>query len=162
MDKFDYERNEIISKILSQDCNFQFEIMEYLRKIQYSMVLKNSDMLHFDDIESISEDVAMTIFSEYPRTKEDTSFEAFIRMIYKRNTIDYISGKTGITRNSYRIISEVKDISEKYNIPIEIQNYYKFHRLTGYSIQSITKAFECYERYQAEEFHVSIDELYKI
>lgn len=142
---FTYNRDDIIRKLNENDDDFMIELLEYLKKIQACHIIKMSNLLKEPDFEEISQEVAFTVCKEYPNTEGDVPLDAFLRIAYKRCATDYLSQKTGISRAYWRIIRSVLSASEKYKIPVCRDNYYKFHRLTSYSIQKIDTAFEFYK-----------------
>lgn len=142
MTTFQYEHEEIVQKILESDEEFLSELIRYLQVVQIHYICKTSNMLTKEDFDEISEDVMCSVLKDFAKTDVNLPFESFLKLVYKRHTVDYISKKTGISRLYYRTIKTVKELSEQYNIPINRDNYYKFHRLSGIKIQTIEKALQ--------------------
>lgn len=141
-----YDRNLVIQKIKEEDDVFLSELLDYLKRVSGYYISQESPYFTSFDYEEITEEVMLQILNEFPNTKETVSLSSFLRIVFKRVSIDYLSKKTGISRRHYRIIKDLRQVSKEYDIPISTANYYKFHRLLGVSTVSILHALENYTK----------------
>ena len=145
---FPYTDEDIKQRILKKDESFYQKLSEYLKSVAGYYVTKETSYLHSSDFEEIAENVLLDTIKGYSSLDEKKTpyFKGFLAVVFRRQTINYLSKKTGIGRNYYHTVKQLKLYSEKYNIPIIPENYYKFHRLLGCSIQQIRTSLEVYTR----------------
>lgn len=141
-----FDRETVIQKLKEQDKDFILELMDYLNHISGYYISKESPYFTSYDYEEITEEVLLCIIQEFPNTKDTVSLSAFLGIVFKRVSVDYLSKKTGISRRHYRIIKDIRRVSKEYGIPIAMDNYYIFHRLLGVSTVSVIHALENYTK----------------
>ena len=123
------------------------DIYTFCRNKYYYMV--NIYSADRDDVfqETMTQMLKSTIAS-YVRKSRSNTFESFF-MLTARSAAFKLSNQA-VDKNTASFYSQIKEISEKYCIPIDICNAHKFSRILGKSDLSTNKIISAIEGYAVE------------
>lgn len=121
------------------------EIYKYCHD-KYYRIITTYGMDRDDVFDEVMCKLYYGLIDSYIRKSRSNTFESFFMLTARGEAYRLANEKVG--KNTAYLYSKIKSISDKYCIPIDVDNSYKFSKLLGandnYSINKIISAIEGY------------------